>query len=63
MNHESLSVLEQRTLREMSKLRAKRPEAAALESTIRTLENAAEERARLGAELKASRDALEPLRA
>ena len=63
MNHESLSVLEQkRTLREMSKLRAKRPEAAALESTIRTLENAAEERARLGAELKASRDALEPLR-
>ena len=63
MNHESLSVLEQkRLLREMSKLRAKRPEAAALESTIRTLENAKEERARLGEELKASRDALEPLR-
>ena len=63
MNHESLSVLEQkRLLREMSKLRAKRPEAAALESTIRTLENAKEERARLGAELKASRDASEPLR-
>ena len=63
MNHESLSVLEQkRLLREMSKLRAKRPEAAALESTIRTLENAKEERARLGEELKASRDASEPLR-
>jgi len=63
MNHESLSVLEQkRLLREMSKLRAKRPEAAALESTIRTLKNAKEERARLGAELKASRDALELLR-
>ena len=63
MNHESLSVQEQkRLLREMSKLRAKRPEAAALESMIRELENAEEERARLGAELRAARDASEPLR-
>ena len=63
MNHESLTVQEQkRLLREMSKLRAKRPEAAALESMIRELENAEEERARLGAELRAARDASEPLR-
>ena len=63
MNHETLSVPEQkRLLREMSKLRAKRPEAKALESSIRELENAKEERARLGAELKTARDALEPLR-
>ena len=63
MNHESLSVQEQkRLLREMSKLRAKRPEAAALKSMIRELENAKEERARLGAELRAARDASEPLR-
>ena len=63
MNHESLTVQEQkRLLREMSKLRAKRPGAAALESMIRELENAKEERARLGAELRAARDASEPLR-
>lgn len=63
MNHESLTVQEQkRLLREMSKLRAKRPEAAALESMIRELEKAEEERARLGAELRAARDASEPLR-
>ena len=61
MNHESLTVQEQkRLLREISKLRANRPEAAAHESMIREHENAEDERARLGAELRAARDASEP---
>ena len=56
MSHESLSVQEQkRLLHSMSKLRAKRVDAAAIESMSTEHTGAKEEKARLNAELRVSR--------
>ena len=56
MSHESLSVQEQkRLLHSMSKLRAKRADAAAIESMSTEHTGAKEEKARLNAELRVSR--------
>ena len=56
MSHESLSVQEQkRLLHSMSKLRAKRADATAIESMSTGHTGAKEEKARLNAELKVSR--------
>ena len=56
MSHESLSVQEQkRLLHSMSKLRAKRADAAAIESMSTEHTGAKEEKVRLNAELRVSR--------